>query len=52
MSSYDRSEQKLIKSMGGVYSIHQFSIKNGHAVEGSPEYQTFKRTNITKWGSV
>lgn len=50
LSSYDKNEQKLIKNMGLVISIHQFSIKNGHCVENSPEYQTFKRTNITKWG--
>jgi len=36
----------------GLYSMYQLVIKGGKVVESSPEYLSFKRTNITKWGAV
>lgn len=36
----------------GLYSMYQLIIKGGKVVENSPEYMSFKRTNITKWGAV
>lgn len=35
-----------------LYSMYQIIIKGGQVVETSPEYITFKRANITKWGAV
>ena len=49
---YDKSQRKLLKGLGDVYSVHQFTIKNGSVVENSPEFITFKWANITKWGCV
>lgn len=36
----------------GLYSMYQIVIKGGRVVENTPEYMSFKRTNITKWGAV
>lgn len=32
--------------------MHQFIIKKGKTIENTPEFISFKRLNITKWGSV
>lgn len=36
----------------GLYSMYQLVIKGGKVVENTPEYMSFKRANITKWGAV
>lgn len=33
-------------------SLHQFIVRNGLALRETPEFQSFKRTNITIWGSI
>jgi len=51
-TNYNKTEKKLLDSLGEVYSIHQFAIKYGSTAEKSPEFTTFKRANITRWGAV
>lgn len=51
-SHQEKNDKRILKSLGDVYSIHQFSIKHGKAIDTSPEFATFKRANITKWGAV
>jgi hypothetical protein len=36
----------------GLYSMYQIAIKGGKVIENTPEYISFKRSNITKWGAV
>ena len=35
-----------------AYSLHQFIIRKGTIIDTTPEFLSFKRTNITKWGSI
>ena len=34
------------------YSLHQLIIRRGILLEQTPEFQSFKRTYITKWGQI
>lgn len=35
-----------------VYSLHQFIIRKGKCLDHTPEFISFKRTYIHKWGSI
>ena len=35
-----------------VYSLHQFIIRKGKCLDQTPEFISFKRTYIHKWGSI
>jgi len=35
-----------------VYSLHQLMIRKGTLLEQTPEFISFKRTYISRWGSI
>ena len=35
-----------------VYSLHQFIIRKGKSLDQTPEFISFKRTYINKWGAI
>lgn len=35
-----------------AYSLHQFTIRKGKCLDQTPEFISFKRTYITKWGAI
>jgi hypothetical protein len=34
------------------YSLHQLIIRRGHLLEQTPEFNSFKRTFLQKWGQI
>ena len=34
------------------YSLHQLMIRRGHLLEQTPEFNSFKRTFLQKWGQI
>ena len=34
------------------YSLHQIIIRKGEILDTTPEFISFKRTHLNKWGSV
>lgn len=46
------TQDNQVNAGEGLYSMYQIAIKGGKVVETTPEYMSFKRSNITKWGAV
>lgn len=44
----DRSYNELMD----IYSLHEFIIRKGKVLDQTPEFISFKRTYIHKWGSI
>ena len=34
------------------YSLHQFIIRKGKTLASTPEFQSFRRTNLANWGNI
>ena len=34
------------------YSLHQFIIRKGKTLSSTPEFQSFRRTNLPNWGNI
>lgn len=54
----DKKEQINVPDARGynelmdVYSLHQLMIRKGTLLEQTPEFISFKRTYIARWGSI
>ena len=54
----DKSEAEVVPDARGynelmdVYSLHQLMIRRGTLLEQTPEFVSFKRTYIQKWGTI
>ena len=35
-----------------IYSLHEFIIRKGKVLDQTPEFISFKRTYIHKWGAI
>ena len=56
---FDDPEQQMAKDKQRGYnelldefSLHQFIIRKGKCLDDTPEFLSFKRTYISKWGSI
>lgn len=46
------TQENQVNDSEKFYSMYQIIIKGGTIVENTPEFISFKRTNITKWGAI
>ena len=51
MDQFDEDARSYNELMD-VYSIHQFIIRKGKCLDQTPEFISFKRTYINKWGAI
>lgn len=55
---FDEAQRKAAEDARGYneimdeFSLHQFIIRKGKCLDDTPEFLSFKRTYISKWGSI
>jgi len=57
-TEFDEAQKKAAEEARGYnqlmdeFSLHQFVIRKGKCLDETPEFLSFKRTYISKWGSI
>eukprot|EP01063_Lacrimia_lanifica_P014184 TRINITY_DN20824_c0_g1_i1.p1 TRINITY_DN20824_c0_g1~~TRINITY_DN20824_c0_g1_i1.p1 ORF type:complete len:929 (+),score=385.08 TRINITY_DN20824_c0_g1_i1:177-2963(+) len=48
----ERDDARTYTELLDLYSLHEFVIRKGKALDSTPEFQSFQRSHLESWGAI